>query len=100
MSAWRTWNALILAFICSPFLISQTPPVGEIPSNQLLLNRYCVTCHNEKLRTADLLLDKLDIRDIPAGAATWERVIRKIRAGQMPPTGAPRPDIAALRGLV
>ena len=61
-----------------------------------LLDQYCVTCHNQKTKTAGLMLDKLDVNDIPAGAETWEKVIEKIRGGMMPPVGMPRPDRAAL----
>jgi mono/diheme cytochrome c family protein len=58
------------------------------------LDRYCVTCHNARLKTGGLALDNLDLADVPAGAAVWERVIRKLRTGQMPPPGRPRPDEA------
>jgi hypothetical protein len=61
-------------------------------AHRALLNRYCVTCHNERLRTAELTLDKMDVENITAGAEVWERVVRKLRAGQMPPAGLPRPD--------
>src|SRR5262245_43047589 len=60
--------------------------------HRALLNRYCVTCHNEKLKTADLMLDTMDVDNVPAGAEVWERVIRKLRTNGMPPAGMPRPD--------
>src|ERR1700730_18548628 len=62
----------------------------------LLLDRYCVTCHNEKQRTGALSLEKADLCDIPGAAETWEKVVRKLRVGAMPPQGMPRPDVAAL----
>ena len=55
-----------------------------------LLDRYCVACHNEKLKTAGLALDKMDAGHAPAEAETWEKVIRKLRTGEMPPAGRPR----------
>ena len=55
------------------------------------LDRYCVTCHNARLKSGGVALDSLDVADVPAGAAVWERVIRKLRTGQMPPPGVPRP---------
>src|SRR4030095_295804 len=61
-----------------------------------LLNQYCVTCHNEKLKTGDLMLDNRDLEHVGAQAETWEKVARKVRAGLMPPSGAPRPPRAAL----
>jgi cytochrome c551/c552 len=66
---------------------------------QALLNQYCVTCHNAKLQTGGLALDKLDLHRTGADAETWERVARKLRAGMMPPAGAPRPDRHALDAL-
>jgi cytochrome c551/c552 len=68
-----------------------------------LLNQYCVTCHNTKLQTGGLALDKLELDRARSNAETWEKVIRKIRAGMMPPAGAPRPDrhtLDALAGAV
>jgi mono/diheme cytochrome c family protein len=57
-----------------------------------VLDKYCVTCHNPRLKTAGLALDQLDVVNVAAGAETWEKVVRKLRAGAMPPPGAPRPD--------
>jgi hypothetical protein len=59
---------------------------------EALLNQYCITCHNEKLKTGGLALDRLDLDHIGLNAETWERVARKLRAGLMPPAGARRPD--------
>ncbi|MCH7979308.1 MAG: DUF1587 domain-containing protein, partial [Acidobacteria bacterium] len=59
-----------------------------------VLNRYCITCHNEKLKTAELVLSKLDIANPGADAPVWEKVARKLRTGQMPPAGMPRPEQA------
>ena len=59
-----------------------------------VLTRYCITCHNEKLKTADLVLSKLDISNPGADALVWEKVARKLRTGQMPPAGVPRPEQA------
>ncbi|MCU1335725.1 MAG: hypothetical protein JWO19_1306 [Bryobacterales bacterium] len=65
------------------------------PKEQALLNQYCVTCHSERLKTGGLVLEKLDpthAADSSGTSETWEKVIRKVRAGMMPPAGAPRPD--------
>ena len=56
------------------------------------LDRYCVTCHNEKLKTAGLSLDRLDTTLVGRDAETWEKVARKLRTHEMPPPGLPRPD--------
>ncbi len=70
--------------------------VAGADSQRALLDRYCVTCHNQKTKTAGLLLDKADLGFVPAHAEMWEKVIRKVRAGAMPPAGMPRPDRAAM----
>jgi cytochrome c551/c552 len=67
--------------------------------DRALLDRYCVTCHNEKTHTAGLSIDKLDLAHPGDNAAIWEKVVRKIRAGMMPPAGMPRPDRVALDGF-
>ncbi len=64
-----------------------------------LLDKYCVTCHSDKLRTGGLSLQTASLTDVPKGAETWEKVIRKVRVGAMPPQGMPRPDKATLDGL-
>ena len=64
-----------------------------------ILDQYCVTCHNQRLKTAGLTLDTLDVANPSAAAETWEKAIRKLRIGAMPPQGARRPDKSSLDGL-
>ena len=65
-----------------------------------LLNRYCVACHNGRTQTAGLALDTLDVATLETNAATWEHVIRRLRADAMPPAGRPRPTAAATHGFI
>ena len=67
----------------------------EVPA-RAVLDKYCVTCHNQKLQTAGLMLDTMDVAKVggSAAAATWEKVVRRLRSGSMPPPGMPRPDQA------
>src|SRR5215471_4562128 len=67
--------------------------------NQALVNRYCVTCHNQRLKTAKLELDTLDLAHPEKDALVWERAIRKLRGGMMPPPGAARPAVADTQAL-
>src|SRR4026208_612413 len=60
--------------------------------NRALSSGSGVPCHNERLRTANLLLDQADVENPSAGAEVWEKVIRKLRTRAMPPAGMPRPD--------
>ena len=64
-----------------------------------LLDRYCVTCHNPRLKTGDLVLEGLSVPEAADHAEIWEKVIRKVRAGVMPPQGVPRPPADALASL-
>ena len=58
---------------------------------QETLSRFCVSCHNERLRTADLSLERLDMAEVGDHAELWETVVAKLRARGMPPVGRPRP---------
>jgi hypothetical protein len=76
-------------------LRAQSPAqTRQIPSAspQAVVTAYCVTCHSDRLHTSDLSLEHADFTDIATAAQTWEKVIRKVRAGMMPPAGMPRPD--------
>ena len=65
-----------------------------------MLDQYCVNCHNVDDRVANLTLDTLSLDRIPENAETWEKVVMKLRGGMMPPLGQPKPDKAAVDGLI
>jgi mono/diheme cytochrome c family protein len=65
------------------------------PAVRAVLDKYCMTCHNQRLRTAGLAFDSMDVARPGLNADVWERVVAKLRAGAMPPPGLPRPDPAA-----
>jgi Protein of unknown function (DUF1592)/Protein of unknown function (DUF1588)/Protein of unknown function (DUF1585)/Protein of unknown function (DUF1595)/Protein of unknown function (DUF1587) len=67
---------------------------GSAFSARPVIDKYCVTCHNDRLKTAGLAFERLDVGRVAAAPETWEKVVRKLRAGEMPPSGAPRPDPA------
>ena len=71
------------------------PTASPAPAQAALLTRYCITCHTEAQRRrgiVPLALDTLDLSNVGAQAETWEKVVRKLRAGLMPPAGLPHPD--------
>ena len=70
------------------------------PAPRAVLDKYCVTCHNQRLKTAGLTLDALDLTHVSNSAEAWEKVVRKIRTGAMPPAMLPRPEKAAADGVV
>ena len=67
-------------------------PIAAATTSRAILDRYCVSCHNDRTRTAGLSLDTLDVTRVGADAVTWEKVARKLRGRMMPPAGLPRPD--------
>ena len=90
-----SWIGIAFAGTISlPAAIQETPVPVSPPAAQYraLLNRYCVTCHSERLRTAELTLEKIDVAKVSEDAEVWEKVIRKLRTSAMPPSGLPRPD--------
>jgi len=96
-------TALLLVAGAAPSLArpaSGSPPPAEISEHRETLDRYCVTCHNDRLRIADLALDAADVAAVGDDADTWERVARKLRTRTMPPSPRPRPDEASYDGLV
>ena len=76
---------------------AQAPPA--VPSNQALLKRYCVGCHNNQLKTAAVSLQDVDLGKPGEQAEILEKVLRKVKSGQMPPAGLPRPDAATSAGF-
>jgi len=75
------------------------PAPGSAATQRALLDKYCVTCHNDKVKTANLSLQNLDLTTVADHPEIWEQVIRKLRAGMMPPPGMPRPPLAQYERL-
>jgi len=71
----------------------------SLAAQRALIDQYCVTCHNQKLKTGGLALDRLDLGRIGETPEIGEKVVRKLRAGMMPPQGMPRPNAAAYESL-
>ena len=69
-------------------------------SQRAVLQQYCVGCHSEQLRSGGLSLETVDLADVASAGETWEKVVRKVNAGMMPPPGMPRPDAVTQRGFV
>jgi hypothetical protein len=79
---------------------AQAPQPAQAPaSSPPVLKQYCVTCHNERAKIGGLALDTKDFDHVEVDAPTWEKVVRKIRTGMMPPSGARRPERSVLDGF-
>jgi mono/diheme cytochrome c family protein len=92
--------ATISATLAAQQSSTQTSPPGGLtlaaaltPARELVTT-YCVSCHNQRLKTANLMLDTVDADQVPNSAEAWEKVIVKLRSRAMPPPGARRPDNA------
>ena len=99
MSTLRVFGAVCLAGIT---VASAPPPAAgqtEAPS-RALLDRYCVTCHNERLQTAGVMFDRVDIHRADVHRELFEKVAGKLRSGLMPPPGRPRPAPAEIDAFV
>src|SRR5262245_15719782 len=85
----------------SRIVSSQTPSSNPVRpgagSERALFDKYCVTCHNQRRKTAGLMLDTMDLDHVGDHAAVWEKVVQKLRTHEMPPPGLPRPDRASYR---
>jgi hypothetical protein len=88
------WAAALIGSAVVAFAQQDLPA-----AQQAVVGKYCVTCHSAKLRTGGLSLQDADLNNVPAATETWERVIRKLRTGSMPPQGVPHPDAATVNGL-
>ncbi len=73
--------------------------VNASATQSAVLDQYCTTCHNDRAKQGGLSLEKLDLAAAAENAELWERVIRKLRAGVMPPPGVRRPALAQYDGL-
>ena len=89
-----------LAIMCVPLGAGQAPARPAAADHGAVVTKYCVTCHNDRAKTGGLSLEKADIAAPVAAADVWERVVRKVRVGMMPPQGSPQPDTEARTALV
>jgi len=112
------WTALVVAWTGrfeativqppTPGAMAQTAPsqsaadahATPAAAGRALLDEYCITCHSERRHSGGLVLEHIDLTDIAGGAQVWERVIRKLHSGEMPPPSARRPDRARVDALV
>ena len=96
----RTWGGLAALVAAGGLTLTaqaqQRPAARSIPAaaDPSVVNRYCVSCHSDRLKTGGLSLEKVAASDVDQNPDVWEKVLRKMRARQMPPIGMPRPDEA------
>src|SRR5918999_6560429 len=95
---------VVLASVFTPAsqtaLARQAESPDAVAANKATVQKYCVGCHNEKVKSGGLTLSTLDLARAPEHPEVWEQVIRKVRTGAMPPAGRPRPGKAVAENLV
>ncbi|MBV9769783.1 MAG: DUF1587 domain-containing protein, partial [Bryobacterales bacterium] len=90
------WAALAIA----PMAMAETAPPVAPSAQRALLDKYCVTCHSDRAKTGGLTLQNIDLSNVTANAETWEKVIRKLSVGAMPPSGMPKPSQPEVSALL
>ncbi len=94
----------VVGFLALPAARSQQPAgkqtkASPTDAHRQLINTYCVGCHSTRLKTGNLVLEGVSLDKIAENAPIWEKVVRKLNGGQMPPQGVPRPPAAGVQGL-
>jgi uncharacterized protein DUF1592/uncharacterized protein DUF1588/uncharacterized protein DUF1585/uncharacterized protein DUF1587/uncharacterized protein DUF1595/cbb3-type cytochrome c oxidase subunit III len=107
------WSGAFLVLVCAVSLAyaaggpqqspSPTPSTAAptvLESHQAVINRFCLTCHNDKVKNAGLSLSSANLANLADHTDIWEKVARKLHGRAMPPIGRPRPDTATYDSLV
>src|SRR5262245_9391438 len=96
----RSIVGVALVGVLASVLAARASTQSPAATHRATIEQYCVTCHNQRLKTGGLALDTLDIATVGDHAETWEKVVLKLRVGAMPPHGMRRPDAAATDSLI
>ncbi|HEX5000129.1 MAG TPA: DUF1592 domain-containing protein [Terriglobia bacterium] len=89
-------SVIALLVLIGPAAVMQSSAVAQADQHRAMLNTYCVTCHNTRVKTGGLaldgeLLDRMSLQSPGSDAQIWEKALRKLRGHQMPPPGSPQP---------
>lgn len=93
---WRPLKAALACWVgVAATSLLTAPDAVRASSPQALLDQHCAACHNDGDATANISVQSLDESGVGAAAAVWEKILRKVSAGEMPPPGIPGPTPAA-----
>ena len=95
-------TVLLASVVLRAFEPQAPQPASAAPAaaERALLNQYCVTCHNSRVKAGELVLESLDPPHPAQKPQVWEQVVRKLRTRAMPPPGSRRPDDRGYEQLV
>jgi len=95
---------LVAVVAASYFFVAVVPQASAdttaAADRQAVLSKYCFMCHNEKLKSGGLALSTIDLEHLGKNPEKWEKVVRKLRTGAMPPGKMPHPDKATTETIV
>ncbi len=95
----RPLSRFLLVALCAVVASSDARAASD-PQVKAAIDQYCVTCHNARLKSGGLVLETSALDRVVANAETWEKVVRKLRMGVMPPQGTRRPDQPTYERLI
>jgi hypothetical protein len=90
---------MALASVAVPPAMAAGQGTADAPTYRAVLDRYCVTCHNERRRSGDVALDSINVDLVSERSDVWEKVLQKVQTRSMPPAGRPRPDAGTYDGF-
>jgi hypothetical protein len=94
------WGALNIDLTILVFAIGVGDARAQVASVAGVAQQYCVSCHSARTKAGDLILEGAPLTDVAGHAEIWEKALRKVRAGAMPPSGLPRPDVATTAAFI
>src|SRR3984957_3187531 len=89
-----------LWILLTPDMVALAQDSPSVAGQRAFLKKYCVTCHNDRVRTAGLSLESVNLSDVTQSGEALENVVRKLGTGAMPPASAPKPDKAAAQAFL
>ncbi len=98
-SSYMIGAARVALYAVAAFGFQANAPAANVTPARAMADKYCVSCHNQKLKTANLELDRADAENVAKSAEVWEKVIVKLHSRAMPPAGMPRPDNATYESV-
>jgi mono/diheme cytochrome c family protein len=98
---------LVALCLCGSWLFASARPQQKpatpstaVAQYRAVLDQYCVGCHNQRSKTAGLMLDTMDLADVAKHGDVWEKAIRKLRGGLMPPPGSRQPERRTVESFI
>ena len=94
------WRPALCVLVIAGSILSACDREDPVAARRALVDSYCLDCHNYAEAAGNLTLEQRDHANVAVDAEVWEKVVRKLRAGVMPPAGEPRPDSAAYAEII